>query len=1001
MRYAVRKILNVATNVYFSKIEVRGLKNLQAAGTKTGCVFAGNHPSGLVDPMVIMSAVDLPMSSIAKHSLFSTPVIGAFVRAMRAVPVMQPYDPGLPPDKQPTAEERQTMNEQMFSTVQERLVDEGFNIVIFPEGTCHSTPQIKQMRVGTARMTLQIAAKGGPRVPIIPVGLSYSVPSGAAFRAKVLVDFGKPIEVTDEMLAQYTSGDREQALLLEEKLMKRVERHLRHVTIRVPDWTELLANFCEKELPGSAAPVYELIENDASRGSGVDKRKQQVSVRVGEHHHSGGGGGGGGDATPDSKIFYSRNENESSGDARKRRKAVETSSGIAYVPKLPQVLKRQAARNALFSIQGFEPAPRDWEFINLMHLARHIYKPEGKPVTLAQYASLTRNFMHVVLDRLSDPQVQKLWKDLKAYRRELDQLGVTDKYIARFIQYDLDGDGKVDVAEQLQAEMSSVLQQNRIELAKQVFLIPLGLLGTVLHVPVMLMAHWMGIKMGVSEARDGGAPSTNKQVDGKDQSVVATMQMMGGLVGVVVLYPSIGLATALFTPFSPLLTVSCAAVSGYAMALSQPVDVFVRKMNIARRLHSSTQSDEWMSALKHRRETLQRDIRTFADVHAPNQTMQGWWKNPEKYVISLKAQQLEAERQWLSSSQRVTEETILDANLTTLNIPLRRNKRHPLERAVLTSRTEEGNRKALLWLPGRNDSFYHVHILDRLLATGFDVHALDLRRCGRSKYDTSGMEITDELFAHDSYDFGEYNEEIDAVLKYLKNPGRRTVSDSIYDGGCGKVYENVVCYAHSTGALVAASYGARGSENSGAWRGALDGFIFNSPFFQFNLPWYQNVAMNSGLKIVDPDHVLATGGGTSDYSRKLFQHYGFRTPEHKSLKELHVTAGWVAAVTNIQDQLVQGRLRLPPFKPALVLSTSADEVLSQEHIISRTPLLCADPEENKWPIEKPIWETGVVERRIGTSADSQSAHDVLAAPSSSRVDEAMGHLERWLTTHFP
>ena len=141
MRYAVRKILNVATNVYFSKIEVRGLKNLQAAGTKTGCVFAGNHPSGLVDPMVIMSSVDLPMSSIAKHSLFSTPVIGAFVRAMRAVPVMQPYDPGLPPDKQPTAEERQTMNEQMFSTVQERLVDEGFNIVIFPEGTCHSTPQ--------------------------------------------------------------------------------------------------------------------------------------------------------------------------------------------------------------------------------------------------------------------------------------------------------------------------------------------------------------------------------------------------------------------------------------------------------------------------------------------------------------------------------------------------------------------------------------------------------------------------------------------------------------------------------------------------------------------------------------------------------------------------------------------------------------------------------------------------------------------------------------------
>ena len=465
VRFAVRRVLSLATNVYFSNIEVRGLKNLQAASTKTGAIFAGNHPSGLVDPMVIMSAVDLPMSSIAKHSLFSTPIISIFVRAMRAVPVMQPYDPGLPPDKQATAEERKTMNDQMFSTVQQRLVDEGFNIVIFPEGTCHSTPQIKQMRMGTARMTLQIASQGGPRIPIIPVGLSYSVPSGAAFRAKVLVDFGKPILPTDDMMVNYTSGDKEQALLVEEKLMKRVERHLRHVTIRVPDWTLLLSEFCIKE--NRVPPKYTLIEEDenqdqdqdqdtkinsnntqqnvfyisenknktkhrggaerlrqkidavtahaeiaAANKEGMHKNKQQVSVQIGETNN----------ATIDTSnlLFHSRIESESSNDARKRIQAKKNL--LQYVPKLPQVLKRQAARNALFSMQGFEPAPRDWEFINLMHLARHIYKPEGKQVTLAQYASLTRNFMNVVLDRLADPKVKQLWKELKEYRHALDEL---------------------------------------------------------------------------------------------------------------------------------------------------------------------------------------------------------------------------------------------------------------------------------------------------------------------------------------------------------------------------------------------------------------------------------------------------------------------------------------------------------------------------------------------------------------------------------------------------
>ena len=281
LRFGVRKLLHFTTHVYFSKIEVRGLRNVQnlanlssaggaAGGTgggvnagatnppKSGAIFAGNHPSGLVDPMVIMSALpDMPMSSVAKFSLFQAPFIKYFLRAMRAVPVAQPYDPGLPPDKQATAEERRAMNRDMFTIVQRRLTEEQMNIVIFPEGTCHSTPQIKQMRAGTARMALKVAASGGPRVPIVPVGLSYSVPSGSAFGAKVLVDFGKPIEVTDEILADYMSGDPELAAAVEDRLMKRVERHLRDVTIRVPNWVGELDDLCRRE-EGLGAPAYDM-----------------------------------------------------------------------------------------------------------------------------------------------------------------------------------------------------------------------------------------------------------------------------------------------------------------------------------------------------------------------------------------------------------------------------------------------------------------------------------------------------------------------------------------------------------------------------------------------------------------------------------------------------------------------------------------------------------------------------------------------------------------------
>ena len=213
------------------------------------------------------------------------------------------------------------------------------------------------------------------------------------------------------------------------------------------------------------------------------------------------------------------------------------------------------------------------------------------------------------------------------------------------MKFDIDGDGKVDMKEQVQSELALILKQNRVELAKQVLLIPLGLIGTVIHAPIIVLSKFLGLKMGVSTTTDGGAPSSDDNFDGKDQSVVATMQMMGGLVGVAILYPAIGIATTLFTSLSPLLTVSCVAASGYAMALSQPVGVFIRKMKAAKKIHSSKQSTEWMSELKQRRESLQSGLRSFADDNAPSD-MKGWWKNPEKYVSGLKKQQLEAEKQW-------------------------------------------------------------------------------------------------------------------------------------------------------------------------------------------------------------------------------------------------------------------------------------------------------------------------------------------------------------------
>ena len=108
-RRVVKRFLRAVTNTYFSRIQVRGRKNLPA-DPRAGCIFAGNHPSGLLDPLVIMAAIpDHDVTSVAKSPLFTAPVVGWFLRVMRAVPVAHATTVCTPA-------ERKAMNEEMFDT---------------------------------------------------------------------------------------------------------------------------------------------------------------------------------------------------------------------------------------------------------------------------------------------------------------------------------------------------------------------------------------------------------------------------------------------------------------------------------------------------------------------------------------------------------------------------------------------------------------------------------------------------------------------------------------------------------------------------------------------------------------------------------------------------------------------------------------------------------------------------------------------------------------------
>lgn len=80
-------------------------------------------------------------------------------------------------------------------------------------------------------------------VRIVPVGLSYFHPH--KFRSRAVVEFGAPIEVPAELVAEFGKGGKEKREACG-KLLDIVWDGLRSVTIRAPDWDTLMVRRAEE-----------------------------------------------------------------------------------------------------------------------------------------------------------------------------------------------------------------------------------------------------------------------------------------------------------------------------------------------------------------------------------------------------------------------------------------------------------------------------------------------------------------------------------------------------------------------------------------------------------------------------------------------------------------------------------------------------------------------------------------------------------------------------------
>ena len=182
-----RALWRAALLAFFRRIGVQGRENVPARGP---VLLASNHVNAFVDPLLILTRVERPLSLTAKSTLRKNPLLRPLIAALNVVELHRSQDVGEGADP--------AKNADALAECRRRLA-EGGAVVVFPEGVSHSDPALRPFRTGAARIALDYVDSADPAIGrgeplmLVPVGLHYDEKDRPRSDAGVV--FGEAMDV--------------------------------------------------------------------------------------------------------------------------------------------------------------------------------------------------------------------------------------------------------------------------------------------------------------------------------------------------------------------------------------------------------------------------------------------------------------------------------------------------------------------------------------------------------------------------------------------------------------------------------------------------------------------------------------------------------------------------------------------------------------------------------------------------------------------------------------
>ena len=176
-----RIVAKISMWTYFRKIYFSGLENLPK---NKPVLMSTNHTNALIDPVIIGANHNKEELHFLTRGDVFTKATDWFFGKFNMYPIFRIRD----------GYTQLNRNEETFNTCF-RVLAKKEKIIIFSEGDCEISKQLRPLKKGTARMAFQALEEHNTDVHIVPTGISYS--DHTKFRSDVIVHFGEPFKTSE------------------------------------------------------------------------------------------------------------------------------------------------------------------------------------------------------------------------------------------------------------------------------------------------------------------------------------------------------------------------------------------------------------------------------------------------------------------------------------------------------------------------------------------------------------------------------------------------------------------------------------------------------------------------------------------------------------------------------------------------------------------------------------------------------------------------------------